>query len=150
MSELSNVAKVLISRLESHPQDFDYGERFGYLGDSFNTLLGINNSNVNFAGSRFAALNDTDREALAEAWRARIYKALEKEIMDAMFKSDAEFEEEKKKYVYPMGQSQALQGLQQRVHAQNQMLAGSISPLQNNTTSTGLFGSIGSALGITK
>jgi hypothetical protein len=144
--ELSNVATVLIARMESHPTDFDYGERFGYLGDSFNNLIGIQNVNMHFGAGRFAALNDTDREALAEAWRARMYKALEKEVMDAMFKSDAEFEEEKKKFAYPIGISQ--QSTILPMH--NTIGNGYQNAAQNSigSSNTGLLGSAGSNAGL--
>lgn len=146
--ELSNVARVLISRMESHPQDFDIGERFGHLQESLYTLLGLQTTNPYGGQGRLSYLNDTDRAALADAWRALNYKKFEKEVMDALFQSDAEREEERKKFAYP----QVLTTQQQRVALQNQMLAQStgtigpisntgtsIHPLQNNVTNTGGF-----------
>jgi hypothetical protein len=76
----------------------------------------------------------------------------EKEIMEATFKSDAEFEEEKKQFAYPMGQSTLLAQQSQRVQLQNQMLATNTAVPQpvtvmnaamNSTSNTGLFGMAG-------
>lgn len=151
--ELSNVARVLISRMESHPQDFDIGERFGHLQDGLYSLIGLQTNNLYGGHGRLSYLNDTDRAALADAWRALNYKKFEKEIMDTLFQSDAEREEMKKKFVYP----QTVTTQQQRVAMQNAMLAqstGTIGPqpggligLANNTSNTGLIGGINSALG---
>ena len=147
MSELSNVARVLISRMESHPEDFRHGERFGHLEDSLYSLIGIHISNLHGGHGRLAFLSDADRAALAEAWRALNYKKFEKDIMDALFQSDAEREEEKKKYAYPLGQG--LVGTAGRVAMQNAMLAqstGTIGPqpggligLANDTSNAGGF-----------
>lgn len=143
--ELSNVARVLISRMESHPQDFELDGRFDYLRDSLAGLLGLPTVNVHYGTGRLAYLNDTDRAALADAWRALNYKKFEKEIMDTLFQSDAEREEMKKKFVYP----QTVSTQQQRVAMQNSMLAqstGTIGPqpggligLANNTSNAGGF-----------
>lgn len=151
--ELSNVARVLISRMESHPQDFELDGRFEHLRDSLAGLLGLPTVNVHYGAGRLAYLNDTDKAALAEAWRTLNYAKLEKEIMDTLFQSDAEREEMKKKFVYP----QTVTTQQQRVAMQNSMLAqstGTIGPqpggligLANNTSNTGLIGGINSALG---
>lgn len=158
--ELSNVARVLISRMESHPEDFDHDGRFSNLQDSLYHLLGIHTSNPYGGPGRLAFLSDTDRAALAEAWRALNYTKFEKQIMDTLFQSDAEREEEKKKLIYPQAGIQTLNKQAQLAALQTQMLAqstGTIGPqpgglygLANNTASTGLLGSIGSALGITK
>lgn len=154
--ELSNVARVLISRMESHPQDFELDGRFEHLRDSLAGLLGLPTVNVHYGAGRLAYLNDTDKAALADAWRALNYSKLEKEIMDTLFQSDAEREEMKKKFVYP----QTVTAQAQRMAMQNAMLAstgtyqttaiqpGQIHPLQNSASNTG--GLLGSISGIFK
>lgn len=154
MAELSNAALVLISRMESHPEDFEYGKRFGYLSDSLMGLIGVVQANLHGGHGRLAYLSDADRAALADAWREVNYAKFEKEIMEATFKSDAEFEEEKKQFAYPMGQSTLLAQQSQRVQLQNAMLSSQmplpqpVSALNNAAAqnNTGLLGSAGSAL----
>lgn len=104
--ELSNAAMLLIKRMEEYPEDFSYGKRFGYMTDSLEALVGLPVNNPLGGVGRLAYLSDTDRAALAEAWRKLRYGGLEKEIMTTIFKSDAEFEEEKKQFAYPLGISQ--------------------------------------------
>lgn len=140
--ELSNVARVLISRMESHPEDFRHGERFGHLEDSLYSLIGIHISNLHGGHGRLAFLSDADRAALADAWRALNYKKFEKEIMDTLFQSDAEREEMKKKFVYP----QTVTTQAQRMAMQNAMLTstGTYQPgmavnLANDTSNAGGF-----------
>ena len=145
MSELSNAVTVLIARMESHPEDFTYGQRLGHMSNNLNALLGLEGMHI----GRLIYLTEADRAALADAWRALNYTRFEKEIMEATFKSDAEFEEEKKKFAYPLG----IQGM----NAQAQI--GAIQPgqivqpyhnamnaAQNSSGNAGLFGSAGSAL----
>lgn len=143
--ELSNVARVLISRMESHPEDFTGPEkRFGYLQDSLMQLIGVMAVNPYGGVGRLAYLSEADKAALADAWRALNYKKFEKEIMDAVFKSDAEFEEERKKYAYPLGQG-LNSALGQRVVQQNTMMGQTqLHPAQNAAIASN---TLGTALG---
>jgi len=154
--ELSNAAMLLIKRMEEYPDDFSYGKRFGYFIDSLEGLVGLPTNNPLGGIGRLAYLSDTDKAAVAEAWRKLKYSALEKEIMTVIFKSDAEFEEEQKKFAYPMGSgfigsplmANTNTAAQQHIaaHTQRAMLQGAQNA--NTATGSGLLSSAGSNAGL--
>jgi hypothetical protein len=98
--ELSNVAKVLISRMETHPEDFDYNGRFSGLTGGLDALSGAQALNLGGDFTRsFWTLSETDKEALKEAWRKLNYHCLEKRVMDIIFAE----EDTKPKYTVSAG-----------------------------------------------
>jgi hypothetical protein len=149
MSELSNAAMLLIKRMEEYPDDFSYGKRFGYFIDSLEALVGLSTTNQYGGIGRLAYLDDADKAALAEAWRKLKYSALEKEIMTVIFKSDAEFEEEKKQFAYPLGISQQqMTTISSLQNASQVYQPGAQNSIGSSHTGTGLLSSAGSNAGL--
>ena len=153
MTELSNAVTVLIARMETHPEDFDYGNKFGDFADAMWSLVCVDDK----VKAPFWFLSEADKQALRDAWAKVHYGRWEKDIMEKVFDEDFyKRRDEAKLYEQQMKQ----QMYQQRMAAQNQMAMstgtfqtttiqpGQIHPLQNSNS--GLLGSLGSALGLTK
>jgi hypothetical protein len=167
MTELSNAVTVLIARMETHPEDFDMSAidappRFGHLAPYLTKLAGggdeLRERHAHaYIEEPFWFLSETDKQALVDAWKHYHYKAFEKRTMERVFDEDYyKRQDEAKLYEQQMKQ----QMYQQRMAVQSQLAAstgtyqtatiqpGQIHPLQNSNS--GLLGSIGSALGLTK
>jgi len=88
--ELSNVAKVLISRMETHPEDFELGGRFF---EYANSLYGLHGLPFGSEGNhKLWALSDADREALKVAWRKWVYTRMENSVLTKVFMEEADLE----------------------------------------------------------
>lgn len=131
--ELSNAVTVLIARMESHPDDFErWGRRakFADTADALDGLAGLNDE----IKAPFWFLNDTDKQALLEAWKQVHYTKWEKSTLERVFdegyyeRMDA-IETQKRQYEQQM--------YQQRMAMQN-----AIHPLHNNAQQ-GLISSVG-------
>jgi dipeptidase len=168
MTELSNAVTVLIARMETHPEDFDMSAtdapRFGHLAPYLTKLAGggdeLRERHAHaYVEEPFWFLSETDKEALVAAWKHYHYKAFEKRMMERVFDENYYArQEEAKLYEQQMKQ----QMYQQRMAMQNQLAASTGTyqttqiqpgqfhhhPAQNSNS--GLLGSLGSALGITK
>lgn len=151
MMELSNAVTVLIARMETHPEDFEYGNKFGDFAEAMWGLVGADDG----IRAPLWFLSDADKEALRDAWAKVHYGRWEKDIMEKVFDEDFyKRRDEAKLYEQQMKQ----QMYQQRMAVQNQMAMstgtfqpGQIHPLQNSNDLLGsIRGSISSALGITK
>ena len=155
MTELSNAVTVLIARMETHPEDFEYGNKFGDFADAMWGLVCVDDK----VKAPLWFLSDADKQALIEAWAKIHYGRWEKEIMEKVFDEDFyKRRDEAKLYEQQMKQ----QMYQQRMAVQSQLAASTGTyqttqiqpgqfqhhPAQNNNS--GLLGSISSALGITK
>lgn len=156
--ELSNAVTVLIARMETHPEDFRYGNKFGDFADAMWSLVGVDDG----VKAPFWFLSETDKQALRNAWAKLQYGGWEKDIMERVFDEDFyKRKEEQQLYEAQMKQ----QMYQNRMAAQNQMLSASTGTYQTATIAPGQFhplqnsnsgllgsisGSISSALGITK
>jgi hypothetical protein len=131
MNEVSNTVKVLIARMESHPDDFArWGKRakFADTADALDSLAGLDDE----IKAPFWFLNDTDKQALLEAWKKLNYARWEKETMERVFDEGYyermdQIEMQKQQYQQQMQQA--------RMAQQNQMLSGSLSitPLHNGS-----------------
>jgi len=98
--ELSSVAKVLISRMETHPEDFELGGRFF---EYANSLYGLHGLPFGSEGNhKLWALSDADREALKIAWRKWVYTRMENAVLTKVFMEEADLEP---KYTVPAGSS---------------------------------------------
>jgi hypothetical protein len=172
MTELSNAVTVLIARMETHPEDFDMSAidappRFGHLAPYLTKLAGggdeLRERHAHaYIEEPFWFLSETDKQALVDAWKHYHYKAFEKRTMERVFDEDYyKRQDEAKLYEQQMKQ----QMYQQRMAVQSQLAASTgtyqttqIQPgqfhhhaAQNSVgASSGLLGSIGSALGLTK
>ena len=139
MMELSNAVTVLIARMETHPEDFEYGNKFGDFAEAMWGLVGTDD------GIKVPLwfLSDADKQALRGAWAKLHYGRWEKDIMEKVFDEDFyKRRDEAKLYEQQMKQ----QMYQQRMAAstgtyQTATIApGQIHPLQNSNS--GLLGSI--------
>ena len=98
--ELSSVAKVLISRMETHPEDFELGGRFF---EYANSLYGLHGLPFGSEGNhKLWALSDADREALKIAWRKWVYTRMENSVLTKVFMEEADLEP---KYTVSAGSS---------------------------------------------
>jgi|GEM_PF-4928069 len=88
--ELSNVAKVLISRMETHPEDFELGGRFFEYANSLYGLHGLPSGSE--GNHKLWALSDADREALKVAWRKWVYTRMENAVLTKVFMEEADLE----------------------------------------------------------
>ena len=86
--ELSNVAKVLISRMETHPEDFELGGRFFEYANSLYGLHGLPSGSE--GDHKLWALSDADREALKVAWRKWVYTRMENSVLTKVFMEEAD------------------------------------------------------------
>lgn len=148
MAELSNAVKVLIARMESHPEDFELysGGKYPKFGGTADALYGLAGLEAGKAGALWF-LPDADKEALIAAWKKYHYTRFEKEIMEKIFddgEAEREAEELKRRIHY--------QQMQQRVQMQNAMMnsqmpqpVSALNAAQNSTGNTGLFGSAANA-----
>ena len=98
--ELSNVAKVLISRMETHPEDFEFGGRFFEYANSLYGLHGLPSGSE--GNHKLWVLSDADREALKVAWRKWVYTRMENSVLTKVFMEEADLEP---KYAGPVGGS---------------------------------------------
>ena len=139
MSELSNAVTVLIARMETHPEDFEYGKKFGSFAEAMWGLVGADDE----IKAPLWFLSDADKEALRDAWAKVHYSRWEKDIMEKVFdegyyeRMDA-IETQKRQYEQQMRQA--------RMAAQQTALAGrgQITPMHNNANQ-GLLGQAGTA-----
>ena len=157
MTEVSNAVKVLIARMESHPEDFElYGHRRGKFAGTAESLYGLAGMDKEKADA-FWFLSDTDKQALIEAWKEYHRKQHEKEVMEVIF-DDGYYE--RMDQIEIQKQQYQQQMMQARMAQQNQMLAQSAGTYQTTQLKPGQFhhhaaqnsllGSIGSALGLSK
>ena len=106
----SEGARMLIERMQSHPDDFKYNGRFSRIADQIrgNTPVG------------YADMSDRDRSALTAAYEKHIMEpALTEYVVDEIFNGDKRRKEE---------QEQQQRDVQARyAHAQNQLASGSLS-----------------------
>lgn len=160
MTELSNAVTVLIARMETHPEDFRYGNKFGDFADAMWSLVGVDDG----VKAPFWFLSEADKQALRNAWAKLQYGGWEKDIMERVFDEDF-YKRRDEQHAYEQQMKQQM--YQQRMAMQNQLAAstgtyqtatiapGQFHPLQNaQNSNSGLLGSISgsisSALGITK
>ena len=90
----SEGARMLIERMQSHPDDFKYNGRFSRIADQIrgNTPVG------------YADMSDRDRSALTAAYEKHIMEpALTEYVVDEIFNGDKRREEEKKAYAQTSG-----------------------------------------------
>jgi hypothetical protein len=87
MTELSNAVTVLIARMESHPDDFEAGNKFGGTAECIDAMLGLTHDVPRTA---YWFLTDADKEAVTEAWKKYHYTKFEKSVMDRVFDDGAE------------------------------------------------------------
>lgn len=130
MTELSNAVTVLIARMETHPEDFEYGNKFGDFAEAMWDLVGADD------GIKVPLwfLSDADKQALRDAWAKLHYGKWEKDIMEKVFDEDYyKRQEEAKLYEQQMKQ----QMYQNRMAAQNQMLSASTGTYQTATIAPG-------------
>jgi hypothetical protein len=139
MTELSNAVTVLIARMETHPEDFEHGNKFGDFADAMWGLVGVDDG----IKAPLWYLNDADKQALRGAWAKFHYGRWERDIMEKVFDEDFyKRRDEARLYKQQMEQ----QMYQNRMAAQNQMLSastgtlqpGQILPAQNTSGNTGL------------
>lgn len=86
----SEGARMLIERMQSHPDDFKYNGRFSRIADQIrgNTPVG------------YADMSDRDRSALTAAYEKHIMEpALTEYVVDEIFNGDKRREEEKQNAV---------------------------------------------------
>ena len=145
MTELSNAATVLIARMETHPEDFEYGNKFGDFAEAMWGLVGADDG----IKAPLWFLSDADKQALRGAWAKLHYGRWEKDIMEKVF-DEGYYERLEKERIYEQQMKQQM--YQQRMAMQNQLAAstgtyqtatiapGQIHPLQNSNS--GLLGSI--------
>jgi len=136
--ELSNAVTVLIARMETHPEDFEYGNKFGDFAEAMWSLVGADD------GIKVPLwfLSEADKQALRDAWAKVHYGRWEKDIMEKVFDEDFyKRRDEAKLYEQQMKQ----QMYQQRMAMQSQLAAstgtlqpGQILPAQNTSGNTGL------------
>ena len=132
MTELSNAVTVLIARMETHPEDFRYGNKFGDFADAMWSLVGVDDG----VKAPFWFLSETDKQALRNAWAKLQYGGWEKDIMERVFDEDF-YKRKEEQQLYEAQMKQQI--YQQRMAAQNQMLSastgtyqpGQIHPAQN-------------------
>ena len=130
MTELSNVVTVLIARMETHPEDFEYGNKFGDLAEAMWGLVGADDG----IKAPLWFLSDADKQALRGAWAKLHYGRWEKDIMEKVFDEDFyKRRDEAKLYEQQMKQ----QMYQNRMAAQNQMLSASTGTYQTATIAPG-------------
>ena len=110
----SEGARMLIERMQSHPDDFKYNGRFSRIADQIrgNTPVG------------YADMSDRDRSALTAAYEKHIMEpALTEYVVDEIFNGDKRREEERQnitnKYTTALAASMAT--------TKNQIAAGMLS-----------------------
>jgi hypothetical protein len=138
MTELSNAVTVLIARMETHPEDFEYGNKFGDFADAMWSLVSVDDR----VKAPFWFLSEADKQALRDAWAKVHYGRWEKEIMEKVFDEDFyKRRDEAKLYEQQMKQ----QMYQQRMAVQSQLAMGTgtlqpgqILSAQNTSGNTGL------------
>lgn len=147
--ELSNAVKVLIARMESHPEDFDTWSpngrpKFSGTADSLYGLAGLDEAK---AGA-FWFLPDADKEALIAAWKKYHLAKFEKDVMETIFddgSAEREAEELKRRIHYQQMRVQQAQMQNQRMNAAQQS-PGQFVPISNAAqNNTGLLGSAANA-----
>jgi len=136
--ELSNAVTVLIARMETHPEDFEYGNKFGDFADALWGLVCVDDK----VKAPLWFLSDADKQALIEAWAKVHYGRWEKEIMEKVFDEDY-YKRKEQQRLYEQQMKQQM--YQQRMAMQSQLAAstgtlqpGQILPAQNTSGNTGL------------
>jgi hypothetical protein len=130
MTELSNAVTVLIARMESHPEDFEYEGKFYHLQDGLYGLAGLLEGKAN----SYWFLSDADRQALVEAWKKYHRTRMEKQTMEAIFDDGAE---ERERAAERIKIKQQMYQAQQTAMAQNQRLSASTGTYQTTTIKPG-------------
>ena len=141
MTELSNVATVLLARMESHPKDFEYGGKFYDLSDWLERrCIGAEA----LGGSKYNLLPEEDIKALTEAYKKRLYTVMEAEVMRRIFEEPEEAEKGKWGYVDPRTM---YQNHQMHVQLQNQMMAAQMAQPATALNQAAAQGATGLGLG---
>ena len=167
MTELSNAVTVLIARMESHPEDFDMSAtdapRFGHLAPYLTKLAGggdeLRERHAHaYIEEPFWFLSDADKEALVGAWKHYHYKAFEKRTMERVFDENyyERQEQERQNQMRAYSNKSVVQSqlaASTGTYQTTQIQPGQFHhhPAQNSIgASSGLLGSLGSALGLSK
>jgi len=130
MSELSNAVTVLIARMETHPEDFQYTglrrPKFADLAEYLTAIASGTTKNQKEYESNIRQaywfLTDADKKALVEAFKKMHYTDFEKGVMKRVF--DEEFYERQEEQQY----------------AKMAQLGTQIHPLQNSAQNAVLQG----------
>lgn len=132
---MNDGVRILIERIETNPEDFEYDGRFSDIADTINEFCQGSNR------TWFWFLSEEDKEALKRAWANKAGREFSEHVMKTLFEEPKE-EEDLRKIKAKISISQAAQQAQ-IAHAkalQARALANSYHPAQNSVLGSGANG----------
>lgn len=128
---MNDGVRILIERMETNPEDFEYGGRFSDIAETINEFCQDSNR------TWFWFLSEEDKAALKRAWADKAGREFSEHVMKTLFEEPKEKEDP---YKYVKAQIKKSQVTQQAQIAQAKALANSYHPAQNSVLGSGANG----------
>lgn len=94
---MNHGVEILIARMKSNPEDFDFGGKFGTYGNALAELAGGSQRvrRVEDDLAPFYFLSEEDRTALVEAWNERMREGFTQGVMKTLMEDPKPADEER-------------------------------------------------------